>query len=197
MGGITGERSRRWLVRERTATAAIVVVVAVVSCGSGMRVPAMVGPCYVAAVMVPLWRTDVAERRLPNALVLPGFAFAAVGCAWDALAGGSALWIPLAGALLTGAFFLVLESGGAVGMGDVKLAALLALCLVPVVAGAAVDADVGFVVAARLAGFAAGAFLAAGVVGVAASAHPSAAGGRTVPFGPYLLASFWAVFAWH
>lgn len=153
-----------------------------VAVAGGIRPSAAVGLAYIAAVTVPLWRTDVRERRLPDRLVLPGFVFAAVGCAWDALASGSPWWAPPAGMLVVGGFFAALEVGGGVGMGDVKLAALLALCLVPVVPDAP---------AVRVAGFVACAFVAAGVAAAAAWAHPAAAPVRSLPFGPYLLVSFW------
>ncbi|AAT89451.1 hypothetical protein Lxx16820 [Leifsonia xyli subsp. xyli str. CTCB07] len=51
--------------------------------------PAAVGSLYLAAVTVPLVAADVRERRLPNALVLPGYVFLVVGVVWDGLARGS------------------------------------------------------------------------------------------------------------
>ena len=159
---------------------------AVLAAWGGMRPAAAVGLCYVAAVTVPLWRADADERRLPDRLVIPGFAFAAVGCAWDALSGGSAWWAAPAGTVVIALFFAALELSGGVGMGDVKLAALLAACLVPA-AGTASPA--------LLAGFVAAAFVAAGCAAVAATLHPAAEWGRTLPFGPFLLGSFWLAVA--
>jgi len=87
--------------------------------------PAAVGSLYLAAVTVPLVVADVRERRLPNALVLPGYGFLVVGVVWDGLARGSPPWGPLA--LAAGVLALVgaLALGGGIGMGDAKLAGLL------------------------------------------------------------------------
>ncbi|WP_025158691.1 hypothetical protein [Leifsonia aquatica] len=51
--------------------------------------PAVLAGLYVAAVTVPLSVADARTHRLPNALVLPGYLFATVGLAWEALGRGS------------------------------------------------------------------------------------------------------------
>lgn len=137
MGGNTG-------IRILTAVGLAVALGGVRGVG-----PAAVTAFYVAAVTVPLVVTDVRERRLPNALVLPGYAFAALGLAWDALARGSpgadagaavvgvvpvvaagsgAVAVVAVGVGVLGLFVLLAWTGG-LGMGDAKLAGLLAIAL--------------------------------------------------------------------
>lgn len=146
----------------------------------GMR-PALIVPLYLAAVTAELCRTDVARHRLPNALVLPGYAFAAVGLAWEWALAGVVPWRPLGAGAAFFAFLLLMHLAGGMGMGDVKLAGLLGLGL-----GA-------LGVATAVAGIAIG-FLAGGAAGVATLLS---AGGalRRIPFGPFLLAGFWAAIA--
>ncbi|WP_349864197.1 hypothetical protein [Leifsonia sp. WHRI 6310E] len=164
MGGNTG-------IRILTAVGLAVALGGVRGVG-----PAAVAAFYVAAVTVPLVVTDVREQRLPNALVLPGYAFAALGLAWDALARGSpgadagaavvgvvpvvaagsgAVAVVAVGVGVLGLFVMLAWTGG-LGMGDAKLAGLLAIVLGAVgpvgVAGAAVPAGaVGAVAPLRVA----------------------------------------------
>ncbi len=150
-------------------------LLAVVRWGPG---PPVVLACgYVAAVTLPLCVADLRERRLPNVLVLPGFVFAATGVVGRALARGSP---PLAEVVLCSAVvatFAVVAASEGMGMGDVKLAGMLAL--------AATSAGLG---AERIAAAAGVAFLGAGVVALGVL-HT---GGREVPLGPFLLLGFWA-----
>lgn len=177
-------RPRVALLIDAVVGAALAILVLVARGGGS---PGLVGAAYAAAVAARLVRTDVREHRLPNALVLPGFAFAAVGLVWDALARGSP------GALGTGAMLgaavcgvlLVLASGGGFGMGDVKLATLLVVALVGVCGEAG---------GAALLAFLAAAFLAGGLGGLAALLRAGRASVREeVAFGPVLLAAFWSV----
>lgn len=173
--------------------------------------PAAVGALYVAAVTAALVQYDLRQRRLPDALVLPGLAFAALGAVWSALSGSSGVAVVVTAALCgLGVLlaFLVLASGGGLGMGDVKLAALLAAALGALVAGrgppagegvvpgavegAAVDvAAVGAVVAWVLASLVLGG-IAAGLV-LRSRIGPSGDMSPELPFGPVLLVTFWAV----
>jgi leader peptidase (prepilin peptidase)/N-methyltransferase len=142
---------------------------------------------YVAAVTVPLCAVDLRERRLPDALVIPGFVYAAVILGYRALARGSPVWAALgmcAGAL---AVFAALAVTGGLGMGDVKLAGMLALTLGAggLGAGAAV---VGVCVA----------LVAAGLVAMAGLVDALQTGDRSaseIPFGPFLLSGFWIAVA--
>lgn len=130
---------------------------------------------YLAAVTPALWRTDLAERRLPNRLVLPGLVVAAVSIAVAALLSGRIPWL----ALLAGGgyfvFLLVLGLAGGMGMGDVKLGALLGIAAGSLGPAVAVLSPVL-------------AFTAGGIAGVVALVRRS----RSIPFGPYLLGGFWA-----
>lgn len=108
---------------------------------------------YLAALMV-LLATDLDQRLLPDVITLPliPFALGAVLLGWDPLLSGKGLGVASAVAAGVGAPLLLLVTdrlfGGALGMGDVKLAAslglmfgvtrLLAGFLLATIAGAAV-----------------------------------------------------------
>lgn len=190
MGGNTGIRV---LIRIVTAVGPALALWGVRGAG-----PAAVGAVYLGVVTVPLVVADVRERRLPNALVLPGYAFAAVGLVWDALARGSpghdtlaSVTVVLAeGAGVLGLFLLLVWSGG-LGMGDAKLAGLVAIAL-----GAAVPVLL-WMAAVFLAAALHGAI--EGVVrrgswrcGGRGSGGP-ASGRQEVAFGPAMLGAFWMV----
>lgn len=187
MGGNTG-------IRILTAVGLAVALGGVRGVG-----PAAVAAFYVAAVTVPLVVTDVRERRLPNALVLPGYAFAALGLAWDALsrgspgadagaavvgvvpvvaAGSGAVAVVAVGVGVLGLFVLLAWTGG-LGMGDAKLAGLLAIALGAV-------APVGAAGAAVPAG-------ALGAVGVAGAAVPAGPLDAVVPLGMAVPVLVWVV----
>lgn len=152
--------------------------------------PAAVAGLYVAAVTVPLCVVDARERRLPNALVLPGYAFAAVGVGWEALARGSpgGHWavavVGCAGLVL--AMLVAISGSGGLGMGDVKLSGLLALALS---AGAAPTVGSALGGIAVWLGAAFGALALHGIVEIVAGGRRSVE--REVAFGPALLGSFW------
>jgi leader peptidase (prepilin peptidase)/N-methyltransferase len=153
-----------------------VVLAGVAVHGVGVRFE-LVGCLYLALVTPELCRVDVAEHRLPNALVLPGFAFAAVGVVFGwAGTGRPPVAAVLATVAVIGLFGMVALTGG-MGMGDVKLAAVIAL------AGGA--ASVIVVAGAVVLGF-----LAAGVGALGALVVQGGAG--NIAFGPYLLGGFWA-----
>jgi leader peptidase (prepilin peptidase)/N-methyltransferase len=146
----------------------------------GVDPPALVGVGYVAAVTCPLWATDAREHRLPNALVMPGYAFAVIGLVWQWLARGLPAWEALACCAATLVVFAGVAATGGLGMGDVKLAGLLALVLGGLGGALAVVLALGAAV------------VAAGVVALAAMWHPDARRSDDLPLGPFLLAGFWA-----
>lgn len=155
--------------------------------GTWLDPRALAGVAYLAVVSLPLCRIDLRERRLPNALVLPGYAFAAIGVGWPALAWGNPpdAYVEL---LLcwaaTVAVLLVAASGGGLGMGDVKLAGLLALVLGGLAAGRGLSPALPMVSSLGLAFVAAG--LAAATTTLRRRALPD-----DLPLGPFLLAAFW------
>jgi leader peptidase (prepilin peptidase) / N-methyltransferase len=101
------------------------------------------------AVLVPAAAIDLRRRIIPNRLVAAG---AAAGLALLALADSAALPAHLAATLGAGGFFLAaaLLRPGELGMGDVKLAAVLGLYL----GGAVVVALLVALVAATAVGLA-------------------------------------------
>ncbi|MCS5723864.1 prepilin peptidase [Herbiconiux sp. CPCC 203407] len=134
---------------------------------------------YLAAVSVTLAVVDAREQRLPNTLVMPGLVllgWAIVGA--EVQEPGRALSV-LAACACAAAVFGAGWLAGAVGMGDVKLAVLLA--------GTA--ALLGAVVL-PLAGVALALLMAPALV--------SACSDTRIPLGPPLLAAFWwaTVLAW-
>lgn len=93
---------------------------------------ASAGAIYLALVSVPLAITDARLRRLPNRLVLPGGVVALAGQVVACTAFGGSWWRLLLAMGLAAAVFgigLWFVSTGALGMGDAKLLAVLALSL--------------------------------------------------------------------
>lgn len=93
--------------------------------------PALAGVVYLVVVAWPLAKTDWREHRLPNNLVLPAIPIALVGqLAAVALGAG---WYHIAESLGMALFAfglgLALNRWVGLGMGDVKLIAVLALAL--------------------------------------------------------------------
>lgn len=170
-------------VRSRTAvshvpTLAFAIGLAFVASAAIGWSPLLLGPVALAVATWPLVAIDIAEHRLPNRIVLPCYPLALVGIACDALIGGASL-LPAAlglAACLVG--FLLMHVLGGMGMGDVKLAGLIGLCLGSLGA------------TALLAGLLA-AFVLGGVAGAWAMASQRRAATHRIPFGPFLLAGFW------
>lgn len=180
--------------RRRSVDLVVTVIVALLVVGaaepadasSGSRladallVLPVVGPGIALALVVgELIRTDLAEHRLPNRLVVPVIV---AGTGWWAVAGlvGVDASVPVTAALVYAGTLLVLCLLGGMGMGDVKLAVAI---------GLASPVDL-VAVAAPLA-----AFLLGGFAGVAALARGRAHGrGRRerLAFGPWMLLG-WAL----
>lgn len=166
-----GWRVWRWEVAD-LVVGSVLAVLLVVAAGV---VPAIMPGVPLALATPVLWRVDVAERRLPNSLVLPIGCLALGGIVATAVADATWPAGTVAGIAATFVFFLVLNLAGGMGMGDVKLAVVLASVL------ALVRLDV--IVAAALIAFFAG--------GVAALVVHLRSRGRSIPFGPFLLVGFW------
>jgi leader peptidase (prepilin peptidase) / N-methyltransferase len=161
-----GERiSPRYPVVEAVTALLLVAVLAV----KGADVDALPGLALVL-VLVPTALIDLEYRIIPNALMAIG---AAVGLALLAVADASHLADHLFAAMAAGGFFfvVVLAYPAGMGMGDVKLAAVLGLYL-----GASVIPALAV------------ALLAGTMVGVVIIARKGARAGRktAVPFGPFL-----------
>ena len=138
--------------------------------------PASILPLYLAAVSPALCCADLIHRRLPNRLVIPGYAVAATAVTVGWITGDRiAPMAGIAGALYF-AFLLALSVLGGMGMGDVKLAGVLGL--------AAGGLGMVTAIASPVIAFAVG--TAAAIVALTRRT------GRSIPFGPCLLAGFWS-----
>jgi leader peptidase (prepilin peptidase)/N-methyltransferase len=151
------------------------LVVAIAALGP---LPLVLGFGWLALVTPRLVDIDLAEHRLPDAIVLPGYPIVLAAVLLQSWAAGAE---PL-GAVLAGAgcglVFLLLHVAGGMGFGDVKLAPLLgALAALSVPGGALV-----WVVLA---------FLVGGIVAVVVLIRCGT--GARMPFGPPMLLGAWAV----
>jgi Flp pilus assembly protein protease CpaA len=150
--------------------------------GTGLSLPATIAASALAVVTSPLVRVDLAERRLPNILVLVVLVGTAAGVV-VAVAGGAG--VPAARACLLGLVVLAacvpLVHGGGLGAGDAKLAG------VGVVAAALASpsAPLLWLVAVAVLG---GVHGAAAVVARRRGTSPIAV---AIPFGPVLLLGWW------
>ena len=142
--------------------------------------------CFVSVTVV-LGFVDLGHRLIPNRVLVPGTAACLL-----LLAGGAALderLGELPETLVAGAgYFLALLvpallTGGAIGMGDVKLAFLLGLF-----------AGYGRWEVALLAGV--GAFALAGAVSVLLLVLRVLARDDHIPFGPFMVVAAWVAIAW-
>lgn len=151
--------------------------------------PALLVVVGVALLVTPgLVRTDVVARRLPNRLVAVLAAGTAAALALHLAAAPSAHVDVLRGvvsAVVVVVLGAVVAQWGGLGLGDVKLAAVLAASL-PLTSSASM-----LVGTATLVVGSAAAVAATTVSGRHASSHRA----RGVPFGPVLLAAWWATVA--
>lgn len=145
--------------------------------------PGTVAASALAVVTGALVRVDIAERRLPNVLVLVVLIGTAAGVV---LAVGTGDGVPAAWACLLGLVVLVacvpLVHGGALGAGDAKLAS------VGVVAAALASpsAPLVWLVAVALLGG------AHGLTAVVVRRRGTSPAGVTIPLGPALLVGWWS-----
>ena len=156
--------SRTWVLSATLVTIATVVAVAL-RFGLSPQAPAF---CVLAAAGVPLAFFDARTLRLPNVVTLPAYpvSLALLGVAAPFVAGGTGRFgHALAGMAAAVAFFgaLALVSPAGLGLGDVKLAGPL------------------------------GAWLLAGLTGLALLVTRRATRKSAIPFGPFLIAATLAV----
>ena len=161
----------------QAALASTLAITGLLAVGLG---PAAIAMGYLAAVTPALVQRDITEHRLPNRLVLPGYAAALFGLAGVWLVDGRFPVLAIVSGAAYFAFLLVLNVMGGMGMGDVKLAGAIGLAaglvgLMPAIVSPVL------------------AFVAGGVVSVVALA----AGRRAarIPFGPFMLLGFWVAVA--
>jgi leader peptidase (prepilin peptidase) / N-methyltransferase len=147
----------------------------------GLR-PAAVPALYLAAVTPELVRIDLREHRLPNRIVVPGLVVGLASAALLWAVTGEPPVIPIVAALVTGLFLAILATLGGIGMGDVKLAALVGLA----------SPTLPIALTAPLAAFLLGGVVAAVVMVRGLIAGRGRAAGRAhIAFGPSLLAGYW------
>jgi leader peptidase (prepilin peptidase)/N-methyltransferase len=142
---------------------------------------------YLAAISLGLAIIDVETHKLPNVIVLPGYAVGAVLLGTAAVLQGD--WVGLgrmaAGAGILFAFYFVLAiiSPRGMGMGDVKLAGVLGLFL----------GSLGW---GQLAVGAGAAFVLGGLFSIILLITRRAGRKSGIPFGPWMLLGAWVgVFA--
>jgi leader peptidase (prepilin peptidase) / N-methyltransferase len=134
------------------------------------------------AMTIALALIDLDTKRLPNALIVPALIVGVVLLGVAAAVRGD--WSALAGAALGGAglfvlyLVLALVSRGGMGMGDVKLAAVLGLYL-------------GFLGWGNLLVGAFAAFLFGGVFGLILMVTRRAGRKTGIPFGPWMILGAW------
>ncbi|RNB51076.1 prepilin peptidase [Agromyces tardus] len=152
--------------------------------GSDWVLPALL---VFAAASVVLSIVDLAEKRLPNAVIVP--ALIAVGVLLVVAAAATGEWMSLLWAFGGGVtmfavyFLLALISPSAMGMGDVKLAALVGLVLG------------WFGLATWLIGLL-GAFVVGGIIAIIALALRRVTLRGSIPFGPSMLVGALAAVLW-
>lgn len=134
---------------------------------------------YLALTAWPLAKTDIQERRLPNIYVLPAFPITLLGQLVAGFVAGvwwNMLWAGIA-MVITFLLALGVNRLGLLGMGDVKLMAVMALAL-------------GWYSAALPAVALLISFLIAGVVALGMLGLGKMKIGGSMPLGPYLIAGF-------
>lgn len=159
-----------------------VVVEAAGSLGVVAAVLLSIAYLWLGAVSIALIAIDLETHRLPNVLVLPGYAIALLGLGIPALMASDLerLAIAAAGAGILFGVYLVLALAwpGGMGLGDVKLAGVL-------------GAFLGFSGWAALAVGAFGAFLLGGILSVILLAAKLVTRKSGIPFGPWMIAGAW------
>ena len=163
---------RRQTARWHWAIAVPLVVVGLIAVGP---TTASIPVVYLAVVTPELVRVDLRERRLPNALTVPGIAIGALTWAVESLHDGRIDLPPLAAGVGYAGVLLALALLGGMGLGDVKLGAALGFAswlplvgvLSPVIAFLAGAVASVFVLLAR-------------------------GRGQRMAFGPHMLGGFWA-----
>ena len=144
-----------------------------------MSWPGIVLCAYVAAVSVPLVVVDIRDHRLPNRLVVPGLALALLCGVLEVVLTGGLGWMPLLSGIVAFTVFALLSRVGGLGMGDVKLAAVLGVAS-------------GFLGGEAALGSLALAFVFGGVAALVLWLFKRRG---SLAFGPFLLLGYWVVTA--
>lgn len=134
---------------------------------------------YLVLTAWPLAKTDILERRLPNKYVLPAFPITWLGQILAGVTGAGFVNMPwaLLACVITFGLSLLINRLGLLGMGDVKLMAVMALALgwfSPILPLIALGLS----------------FLLAGVVALLLLTRRKIKLGGSMALGPYLIAGF-------
>ncbi|MBH0008443.1 A24 family peptidase [Salinibacterium sp. SWN1162] len=164
------------------ATAISFGIIAAVTGAETTLVWALPAFLYFAAISIALTLIDLDTQTLPNKIVLPSIL---VGLALLAIASaGTGNWSALLGAVLGSLalfifyFIVAIVSPRGMGMGDVKLAAVVGLYL-------------GWLGWGTLAVGAFAAFLLGGLFAIALLVFKKAGRRSAIPFGPWMIAGAW------
>ena len=168
--------ARRLPVGEALAAAGLLVVALL---ATGPR-PALLGAVWLAAVTPRLVAIDLAEHRLPDAVVLPGHPVVLAAVLLDAWQEATPPAAAVLAGLGCGLAFLLLHVVGGLGLGDVKLAPLLGAMTGMLLPGGAV---LWLVLA----------FLLGGAAAVVVLVRRGT--GARMAFGPSMLLAAWLVLA--
>jgi leader peptidase (prepilin peptidase)/N-methyltransferase len=140
--------------------------------------PLLLGFAWLALVTPRLVAVDLAEHRLPDAVVLPGYPVVLAAVLLQSVASGVAPMGAVLAGLACGLAFLLLHVAGGMGFGDVKLAPLLGALAAAATPGGALT----WLVLA---------FLLGGLGAIVVLIRRGA--GARMPFGPPMLAAAWAL----
>jgi len=148
--------------------------------------PGNIAMSAMAVISVPLTLIDFRVHRLPNALTYPVGILLITVMAWVSISEKSAYEssnVFLQGFIPAAALFVLgIVSRGGMGLGDVKLAALMGWSIGWFGIGATVTSFVA-------------AFILGGAWGIALLVTRRAGRKSAIPFGPFLVAGLWASFA--
>jgi len=133
--------------------------------------------CWAALVTPALVRHDLAEHRLPNRLVHPGWPLAGIALVTAAIERGAAPVAALVAGVATAVALIGLALGGGLGMGDAKLA-------VPLAIGLALAHPARIAIAAPVA-------LGIGAIAALVALARTRDRRARIPFGPPLLLGYW------
>jgi leader peptidase (prepilin peptidase)/N-methyltransferase len=174
MGTLALPMRGRWMLWQVAVSMALAGL-AVASLGLA---PAAMPALYLAAVAPELTRIDLREHRLPNLQVLPGIGVGVAAAALSWVVDGVVPLVPLIAGAAFCVLLFVLGIRGGMGMGDVKLAAVLGLA----------SPTLAIAVLAPMA-----AFMLSGIpAAVLLIRHGR---GTRIAFGPFLLAGYFVVLA--
>jgi len=169
-----------WMLSPLSPAGGVVEAAGVAGLAAGALL--LVAYLWLAAASIALTAIDLETHRLPNVIVLPGYAVAAAGLGIPALLAGDLerLGTMAAGAGMLFAAYAVMAMAwpGGMGMGDVKLAGVL-------------GAFLGFSGWAALIVGAFGAFVLGGVISIVLLVTKRVSRKGGIPFGPWMIAGAW------